>query len=1168
MGLKVTSIKIDPYLNIDAGTLSPLDHGEVFVLNDGGEVDLDLGNYERYLDVTLTRSNNITTGKIYRDVIERERKGDYLGKTVQVVPHITDAIQDWVERVATIPVDDSGEEPDVCIIELGGTVGDIESAPFVEAMRQFQFRVGHDNFALIHVSLVPTIGSVGEQKTKPTQASIRDLRGLGLTPDLIACRCEKTGLDEGIQAKISMFCHVQPNQVLAVRDCNSVYHVPELLKDQGLVDFLWKRLNIEKTINITAPLQQKGADMWKRWNQLTAAQERLHDTVTIVLVGKYTNLQDSYASVVKALEHASLNCRKKLIMKWVEASDLESETRTANPVKYHEAWQDLCSAEGILVPGGFGNRGVEGKIAAAKWAREQKVPYLGICLGLQIAVIEFARNVCGMTDANSIELDENTTTPVVVYMPEISKTHLGGTMRLGARPTEFQAGTENSTIRKLYGGGSTVLERHRHRYEINPELIEKFEAKGLKFVGKDETGQRMEIVELADHPYFLGVQYHPEYLTRPLKPSAPFMGLILAATNELQGHLATLPAQTVTRAKRTPNQQEVLPPNNSSSAFPTSSSSPIIPLNNGRQQPQKHDQFGPVQQQQQRHQHERGGHRQSQHAGGFNPWFHHYASKRAAFRAFVAGSILTATGATIYSASTSSSSSASSFFDKISERWTQLQSDVSYARASFTSSTLSSDPTVRTFSPSFSPNPFSASRFEKQLKMLSPEQVEERLAQNQRSFRVMTKEQEKSKDKEKQDLILGYCVNQVASNNPIEDDLSRHVVRAKDGSPDKVFFGVFDGHGGWCCSQKVAQELAPSVAAELENVKDPHDVMAVMEAIENGFLKLDDKIVNETVQRVLAFPSRPLACSSLLPAISGSCALMAYVDVKEKDLYVACAGDSRAVLGVREPSATDKSGHTWKAVPLSFDQTGRNRWEVRRLQEEHPGEENTVVMRGRVLGGLEPTRAFGDARYKWSREIQERVFQLFPTYRQPHRNYYTPPYVTAKPVVKHHKIRPEDRFLVMATDGLWDKLTSDEVIQLVGDLLDGKTGQERMILDRNELKAIKSKVKAIQGIVTGKSGDQTEEEEELTPANLPPKGPASQVRQFTFKDRSNASTHLVRNALGGGNDDMLAATLSIPAPMSRYYRDDITITVIFFGEQDTKLALSGAEETDGFVEIV
>ncbi|KAG0363540.1 CTP synthase ura7, partial [Podila minutissima] len=429
MGLKVTSIKIDPYLNIDAGTINfphltptfpyhthPYDPGEVFILNDGGEVDLDLGNYERYLDVTLSRENNITTGKIYRDVIERERKGDYLGKTVQVVPHITDAIQEWVERVATIPVDDSAQEPDVCIIELGGTVGDIESAPFVEAMRQFQFRVGHENFALIHVSLVPTIGAVGEQKTKPTQASIRDLRGLGLTPDLIAARCEKTGLDEGIRSKISMFCHVQPEQVLAVRDCSSVYHVPELLKEQGLIDYLWKRLNIEKTVSISPALKEKGDNMWQKWNQLTASQERLQDSdsVTIALVGKYTHLQDSYASVVKALEHASLACHKKLIIKWIEGSDLEPENQIANPDKYNDSWETLRAAQGILVPGGFGARGTEGKIAAAKWARENNVPYLGICLGLQIAVIEFARNVCGMTGANSIELDANTESPVVV----------------------------------------------------------------------------------------------------------------------------------------------------------------------------------------------------------------------------------------------------------------------------------------------------------------------------------------------------------------------------------------------------------------------------------------------------------------------------------------------------------------------------------------------------------------------------------------------------------------------------------------------------------------------------------------------------------------------------------------------------------------------------------
>ncbi|KAI9231460.1 MAG: CTP synthase [Podila humilis] len=479
--------------------MSPLDHGEVFILEDGGEVDLDLGNYERYLDVTLSRANNITTGKIYRDVIERERKGDYLGKTVQVVPHITDAIQDWVERVATIPVDNSGEEPDVCIIELGGTVGDIESAPFVEAMRQLQFRVGHENFALIHVSLVPTIGTVGEQKTKPTQASIRDLRGLGLTPDLIAARCERL---------LAMFCHVQPEQVLAVRDCNSVYHVPELLKEQGLIDYLWKRLNIEQTLPGASP----GLD-----------------AVTIALVGKYTHLQDSYCSYVKALEHASLACHKKLTIKWIEGSDLEPENLIANPTKYNNAWQDLRAAQGII-----------GKIAAAQWARENKVPYLGICLGLQLAVVEFARNVCGMTGANSIELDANTETPVVVYMPEISKTHLGGTMRLGLRPTEFQANTENCAIRKLYGGEATVLERHRHRYEVNPDLVGQFEAKGLSFIGKDETGQRMEIVEIADHPYFVGVQYHPEMLTRPLKPSPPFMGLIKAAAGELEKHLASL----------------------------------------------------------------------------------------------------------------------------------------------------------------------------------------------------------------------------------------------------------------------------------------------------------------------------------------------------------------------------------------------------------------------------------------------------------------------------------------------------------------------------------------------------------------------------------------------------------------------------------------------------
>lgn len=526
LGLKVTSIKIDPYMNIDAGTMSPIEHGEVYVLDDGGEVDLDLGNYERYLNVTLTRENNITTGKIYKQVIERERKGDYLGKTVQVVPHITNAIQDWIERVAQVPIDETGETPDVCIIELGGTVGDIESAPFVEALRQFQFRVGHENFALIHVSLVPVVS--GEQKTKPTQAAIRDLRGLGLTPDFIACRCPQK-LERAAVEKIGMFCHVGPDQVWAVHDVASTYHVPLLLEDQKLIRSLTKRLHLDE-IEVSASRAQKGMKLWNRWQGLTIAHDRLFDKVTIVLVGKYTKVQDSYISVVKSLEHAALACNRKLILEWVDASDLEPEATSASPKAYHRAWHALCSADGVLVPGGFGTRGTEGMIAAAKWARENKIPYLGVCLGLQIAVIEFARNVMGLAEAHSTELKEDTTLPLVVFMPEIDRATMGGTMRLGLRGTHMQPDTEWSTIRKLYNMAPVVQERHRHRYEINPEFVERIEQAGLPFVGKDETGQRMEIFELKEHPYFVGVQYHPEYLTRPLSPSPPFLGLVAAAS--------------------------------------------------------------------------------------------------------------------------------------------------------------------------------------------------------------------------------------------------------------------------------------------------------------------------------------------------------------------------------------------------------------------------------------------------------------------------------------------------------------------------------------------------------------------------------------------------------------------------------------------------------------
>lgn len=529
LGLRVTAIKIDPYMNIDAGTMSPLEHGEVFVLNDGGESDLDLGNYERYMNVTLTKDHNITTGKVYQQVIERERKGDYLGKTVQVVPHLTNAIQDWIERVSRIPVDNSGMEPDVCIIELGGTVGDIESAPFVEALRQFQFRVGRDNFALMHVSLVPVIH--GEQKTKPTQAAIKDLRSLGLTPDVIACRCSEK-LERPTTEKISMFCHVGPEQVIAVHDLNSTYHVPLLLLEQKMTKYWTERLRLD-TINITAENASKGADLLHRWKELTTSYDRSYETVKIALVGKYTHLKDAYTSVIKSLEHSSMRCRRRLEIIWVEATDLEPESSDSDKMKFHKAWHDLCSADGILVPGGFGQRGTEGMMSAAKWARENNIPYLGVCLGFQVASIEFVRSVVGIAHSNSQEfvpeLTEDEAT--VVYMPEIDKEKLGGTMRLGLRPTVFQ--TDKSVLKKLYGNQERIEERHRHRYEINPKLISTIESHGMKYVGKDETGERMEIFELENHPFYVGTQYHPEYMSKVLDPSKPFLGLVAASAGLL-----------------------------------------------------------------------------------------------------------------------------------------------------------------------------------------------------------------------------------------------------------------------------------------------------------------------------------------------------------------------------------------------------------------------------------------------------------------------------------------------------------------------------------------------------------------------------------------------------------------------------------------------------------
>jgi CTP synthase len=512
-GLRVTSIKIDPYLNSDAGTMSPFEHGEVFVLDDGGEVDLDLGNYERFLDINLSKDNNLTTGKIYAKVIEAERRGDYLGKTVQVIPHITDAVQDWIEDVAARPADGSGETPDACIIELGGTVGDIESSPYVEALRQFQFRVGRENVTFVHVSLVPVMGPVGEQKTKPTQHTVKELRGLGITPDILVCR-SSAPLNEETRNKLAAFCHVKPEAVMSTHDVPNIYHVPLMLQEQGLCDILG--------------VDCSATGMLDEWKAMAYHLDTLTEEVHIAMVGKYTDLSDAYLSVIKSLQHAAMAVDRKLVIDWIEASHLEDGWDTD---EHTTAWKALRDADGVLVPGGFGDRGVEGKIKAAHYARTEDVPYLGICLGLQIATIEFCRNVLGMKGANSTEFEDNPEHAAVVFMPEISKTHLGGTMRLGSRPTLWQH--DGSTIRALYGPGDAVDERHRHRYEVNPDLIERIEEAGLVFVGKDESGQRCEIFELNDHLYFVGVQFHPEFKSRPGRPSPPFLGLLKAASGQL-----------------------------------------------------------------------------------------------------------------------------------------------------------------------------------------------------------------------------------------------------------------------------------------------------------------------------------------------------------------------------------------------------------------------------------------------------------------------------------------------------------------------------------------------------------------------------------------------------------------------------------------------------------
>ncbi|OJI84735.1 CTP synthase ura7, variant 2 [Aspergillus tubingensis] len=491
-------------------------------------MDLDLGNYERYLLSSLSRDHNITTGKVYQHVINRERIGHYLGKTVQVVPHVTDAIQEWIQRVAKIPVDESKAEPDVCIIELGGTVGDIESAPFIHALSQLQRKAGKGNFVQIHVSYVPVIppGPGGEQKTKPTQRAISDVRSAGLNPDLIACRCEQP-LEDSTINKIANMCSVEQHQVIAVHNVTTTYHVPMLLEKQKLISTITDMLDL-KSIPQTPERKEQGSRMWNDWCDLARGQDFLHDSVSIALVGKYTSLHDAYISVSKALEHAAMYCHKKVQIIWVDSSHLEDDT--ASPADYHKAWHAVCTADGVLVPGGFGNRGTEGMMKAITWARTNNKPFLGVCLGMQLAVLEFCRNVANIKDVGSEELHPKAENHAIVYMPEVDKGKLGGTMRLGRHPCVFQENTEWSRLRGLYGPSvSQIEERHRHRYEVNPDMIEQIEKAGLSFIGKDTKGERMEIIEIKDHPWFVGVQFHPEYLSRVLSPSRAFLGFFAAA---------------------------------------------------------------------------------------------------------------------------------------------------------------------------------------------------------------------------------------------------------------------------------------------------------------------------------------------------------------------------------------------------------------------------------------------------------------------------------------------------------------------------------------------------------------------------------------------------------------------------------------------------------------
>lgn len=496
-GFKVSILKLDPYINVDAGTMNPFQHGEVFVTDDGAETDLDLGHYERFIDESLSSANNVTTGKIYSRVIDKERKGRYLGATVQVIPHITNEIQESILKAS--------DGVDVVIVEIGGTVGDIEGLPFLEAIRQLASRVGRENLLYCHVTLIPYIDAAGELKTKPTQHSVQELRKIGIQPDVIVCRSSHKVPAE-LKDKIALFCNVSPDSIVEAADASTIYVIPISLYEQGFDKLVMRKLGLN-------PGEEPDLSDWRR---VVDGFSSPSGSVRVAMVGKYVGLKDAYLSVIEALYHAGIHNDVRIDLLPIEAEEIE--TKGADVV--------LEGVDAVLVPGGFGSRGIEGKIAAARYARENGIPYLGLCLGLQVAVMEFARNVCSLSGANSTEMDPGTLNPVIHLMEDQKGvSDMGGTMRLGAYRCDLISGTKS---REAYGS-DFVMERHRHRYEFNNQYRERLEAAGLKVAGVYSEKNLVEIVELVDHPWYVGVQFHPEFRSRPVRPHPLFMGLVGAA---------------------------------------------------------------------------------------------------------------------------------------------------------------------------------------------------------------------------------------------------------------------------------------------------------------------------------------------------------------------------------------------------------------------------------------------------------------------------------------------------------------------------------------------------------------------------------------------------------------------------------------------------------------